>query len=87
MVTPDVGPIMLRFVADMVDVTRMHAMFCEGLGARLALEVCETLTQSSAKVATIAKEYQTFMSEARLVNAIEIGAEEPPEDDWVTCRG
>jgi len=65
----------------------MHAMFCEGLGARLALEVCETLTQSSAKLATIAKEYQTFMSEERLVNAIEIGAEEPPEDDWVTCRG
>lgn len=87
LVTSQIGPLMLRFVADMVDVTRMHAMFCEGLAARLALEVVEPLTQSGAKLGTISKMYQTFMSEARLVNAIEIGAEEPPEDDWITCRG
>jgi len=85
--TAESGPIMLRFVTDMVDVTRMHAMFCEGLAARLALEVCEALTQSATKLGVIAKQYSTFMSEARLVNAIEIGADEPPEDDWVTCRG
>lgn len=86
-VTAEIGPIMLRFVADVSDVTRMHAMFCEGLAARVALEVCEPLTQSSAKLGTISKLYSTFMGEARLVNAVEIGAEEPPEDDWITTRG
>src|SRR6185503_8659108 len=40
-------PIFLRFVADVVDVRRMHDMFCEGLGARVGLEICEPLTQSS----------------------------------------
>jgi hypothetical protein len=48
--------------------------------------VCEPLTQSSAKLGTIAKMYDTFMTEARIVNGIETGAEEPPEDDYVTCR-
>lgn len=87
LVTSEIGPIMLRFVADVMDVTRMHAMFCEGLAARLALEVCEPLTQSASKLGAISKMYSTFMTEARMVNAVEIGAEEPPEDDWITCRG
>lgn len=80
------GPIMLRFVADMVDVQQMDDMFCEGLGTRIALEVCEPLSQSTAKKQLIASEYEKFMTEARLVNAIEIGSEEPPVDDWIACR-
>lgn len=85
-VSAQVDPIMLRFVADVVDVRQMDDMFCEGLGARIALEVCEPLTQSTSKKQIIASEYQRFMTEARLVNAIEIGSEEPPVDDYVLCR-
>jgi hypothetical protein len=85
-VTRDSDPIMYRFVADVTDVSTMDPMFCEGLGARIGLEVCEPLTQSSAKLGVIAKVYSTVMTEARTVNGIETGAEEPPEDDYVTCR-
>lgn len=86
LVSHQVTPILLRFVADVTDVSTMHAMFCEGLAARIALEVCETLTQSSTKLQTIAQEYKTFMGEARLQNAILIGSEEPPMDDYIVCR-
>ena len=86
LITRDVDPIMFRFVADRTNVAEFDPMFCEGLGARIGLEVCEPLTQSSAKLGTIAKMYDTFMTEARIVNGIETGAEEPPEDDYVTCR-
>jgi hypothetical protein len=64
----------------------MDDMFCEGLGARIGLAVCEPLTQSTAKTNTIAQEYQKFMSEARAVNGIETGAVEPPLDDYIACR-
>jgi hypothetical protein len=80
------GVILLRFVADMQDVSRMKTMFCEGLAARIAEEVCEPLTGSSAKLDIITKAYNKVMSEARTANAIEVGSEEPPLDDWLAAR-
>jgi hypothetical protein len=76
----------LRFVANVSDVSRMDPMFCEGLAARIALEVCEALTQSTAKLGAIAKIYQEWIDQAHTVNAIEQGVEQPADDDYVTCR-
>lgn len=86
-VSSDTGPLMLRFVADVTKVSALDDMFCEGLACRIAVEVCERLTQSTSKLGTIASAYKLFMTDARLCNSIETGAEEPPEDDWVSCRG
>lgn len=86
LLTSDTGPLPYRFVANITDVARMDPMFCEGIAARVALEVCEPLTQSSSKLGTIAKIYDEWMSAARAVNAIEQGTEQPPDDDFVTCR-
>lgn len=80
------GPIMLRFVADIIDVTLMDDMFCEGLGCRIALEVCEPLTQSTAKLGAIGSEYKQFMGDARNVNGIEEGPTPPPLDDYIAVR-
>ena len=79
-------PIMFRFVGDVQDVTKFTDQFCEGLACRIALEVAPRLTQNMGDVGLIAKEYDKFMGEARLQNAIEIGAEEPPMDDYIACR-
>ena len=80
------GVIMLRFAADVSDVRAMDPMFCEGLAARIGFEICEELTQSAGKKGSIAGSYQKFMTEARTVNAIEVGSEEPSEDDFIACR-
>lgn len=85
-VSSDAGPIVLRFVADVSDVTLMDDMFCEGLAARVALEVCEPLTQSSDKLKTIAALYKQAISDARTANGIETGTVDPPEDDYLLCR-
>ena len=85
-VTATDGVIILRFVADMQDVTRMKSMFCEGLAARIAEEVCEPLTQSTAKIESIRAAYKRTMGEARTINAIEAGSEEAPLDDFLACR-
>lgn len=85
-VSSDVGPIMIRFVADCADVSTMGDMFCEMLACRIALEVVERLTQSTSKLDAIAKIYEKFATEARRTNAIEIGSEDPPDDDFVLVR-
>lgn len=85
-VTTDIGVIVFRFVADVTGVQRMDPMFCEGLAARIAVEVCEPLTQSVEKKQTAAASYSKFMGEARIVNGIETGTTEPPEDDYIQCR-
>lgn len=79
-------PILLRFVADVVDVPDMHALFCEALALKDAASLFGVITQSAEKRAQIRAEYPTIIGEARLVNAIEAGWQDPPEDEFVTVR-
>lgn len=85
-VSRDPGPIMLRFCADVIDVPDMNPMFCEGLANIIADATCQTVTQSEAKKAEIMTDYRRIVGEARLVDAIEQGSQDPPEDDFITCR-
>lgn len=78
--------ILLRFIADITNVVNMDDMFCEGLAARIATELVEELTQSDGKKAGIEADYKRIMGEARIVNAIESGSDQPPEDDYISCR-
>lgn len=79
-------PIILRFVADVTDVSTMDDMFCEGLAASLALATIGRLTQATGKKEDIRTEYKRIMGEARTVNGIETGPTEPEEDLYITCR-
>ncbi len=85
-VTVDSQAIILRFVADIQDVSLMDPMFCEGLGARIGLEICEPLTQSGDKLRNISQIYKLMMGDARAINGIETGSVEPPLDDYIACR-
>lgn len=82
----ETSPITYRFAADVAEVSWWDNMFCEGLAARLALETCEQITQSTEKMQGIMGMYGKFMGEARIVNGIEQRASEPPEDAYITCR-
>lgn len=86
LVTMDGGPMVFRFIADVQNVSDFDDMFCEALSCRVALEICEPLTQSSAKVAMVGKEYEKFMGQAVIVGGIEAGVEMPPLDDFISCR-
>jgi hypothetical protein len=82
----DSGPISFRFVADLTDVTQMHTMFCEGVALRIGLEVCPALTQAEGKSKEIAGKYEKWMTAARMVDGIEDGYVDPPDDDFISCR-
>jgi hypothetical protein len=79
-------PFAMRYVADVTNVAAMDPMFCEGFAARVALELAEPITQSTAKVQTIGQIYRRFMGEATIVDGIENGSDEPAEDDLIACR-
>lgn len=86
LLTHDNGPIVLRFVADVVNVQKFHALFCEALASRMAFETCEKVTQSTGKVQIAGSKYKMAIASAREQNAIENGADEPPMDDYISCR-
>lgn len=80
-------PILLRYVADVADVTMLDPLFCEALSARVAYSICEILTQSNIKLQAIGAAYEKFMRDARMVNLIETGSTEPEEDKYLLSRG
>jgi hypothetical protein len=86
LVSWDSNPIVLRFVADVVDVTSMDDLFCEALAAKIGQEVCEPLTQETTKITVCTRAYNDAVFKAKAQNAIEIGYEDPPEDDLILCR-
>jgi hypothetical protein len=79
LLTAALGPLIFRFVADITDVVAMDAMFCEGLAARIGLEVNKPLTGSPQLAGEIAQEYSRWITEAGKVNAIEVGSTEDDE--------
>lgn len=86
LLTRQTNVLVFRFAADVTNVATMTSMFCEGLACRVAAAVCEAVTQSTAKLGMLGQEYKSFMGEARLSNAIELSSDEPPLDDWISCR-
>lgn len=80
-----IGSVMIeRFIGDVMDVSTMHPMFCEGLGARLGLEAAPAIAPAREKGCTVA--YNRKMDEARLADAIEQGPIEQDEDEWISVR-
>lgn len=79
-------PQVFRFVADIQNVQEFDDMFCEGLAAKLALAIAPSVTQDDVDTGRIAAEYTKWMTEARIVNAIEIGVTMPAEDEYISVR-
>ncbi len=80
------GPIFFRFAGDVLDPNQFDPMFIEDLAYALAVANCKALGGTQADMVSIQKEARLFQSQARTVNAIEKGTEEPAEDDFISCR-
>lgn len=76
----------LRYVADITDVTQWDASFYSVLSLSLAADICEVLTNSTGKRASIRDEYKDAMAEARVADAFESLPQDPPDDDWWLAR-
>lgn len=82
----DPGPLRLRYVRRVEDTTAFDALFVEAFACRLAIEACETLSNSNTKKQMLWDEYLQAMRAARRANAIERPAVATSEDTWLESR-
>jgi hypothetical protein len=85
-VTDDVAPLYIRYIYDVTDANEMDSLFREALATRLAMELCEEITQSNTKLGALSALYDDIVKQAKKSNAIERTPQQPPEDPWVTVR-
>lgn len=85
-ITSQSNVIVFRFVASITQVTKMSDLFCSALGAHMAMETSEILTQSDAKFQKAGLQYKLDINDARVRNAIEQGLEEIAEDEFIAVR-
>lgn len=80
------APLRLRYIARVTDPNAWDVSFREALACKLAVEVCEALTQSNEKRDRAWKEYQISISRAVRSNAIERPPVTLPDDAWMMSR-
>lgn len=80
------APLKYRYVARIEDPSLFDALFIEAFACKLAMEVCEALTQSSTKREQATNEYKFAIREAVRANAIEAPPTRVADDTWILAR-
>lgn len=84
--TNDGNTIKLRYIKTITDPTKFDPIFVEALACKIAWHLCERLTQSNTKKASLREDYLYWIREARRTNALEIGTQKQPVDEWLAAR-
>lgn len=84
--TDNTAPLNIRYTADITDPNLMDASFREAFSAKLALAICEQITQSNSKMQAIMAVYKDAVTNARLSNALENQPVMPADDIYLTVR-
>lgn len=82
----DDGPLDIIYVSSVADVSLWDSCFCEVMAAKLALEACETLTQSNTKRQLAERDYVSAVTAAIRSNALEVLPVQFNETSWVMSR-
>lgn len=85
-VTNEGSPLNVRCVMRITDVNLWHPLFQESVSAKIAMEICEELTQSNAKKESAREDYKEAVREAKKASAIENVPAESPDSSWITGR-
>jgi hypothetical protein len=90
-VSRGLGPMMMRFIADVIDVTEMDATFCELVAASLAIDAVPSFKTLDPKLlptllSDTKRRYREERRVAVISNAIEIGPIAQVENRYVTVR-
>lgn len=80
------APLEIRYVKDVEDPNLMDPLFREALSAKLALELCEELTQSNSKKVDTMEMFKMAMATAKRQNAFERVGQKPMTDTWESVR-
>lgn len=81
------APLKVRYVARIENTGLYDPLFVELLACKLAMESCETLTQSETKFTRCAQQYKDALHEAIRQDAVEKAPDELPQGSWLDARG
>lgn len=84
--TDDTAPLYVRYIARIEDTSLFDSLYIESLACKIALELCEELTQSNQKKEGLREDYKQVIADAKKANAIERVSQMPPEDTWISER-
>lgn len=84
--TDESAPLYIRYVKRATDANAMDPLFREALASKLAVELCEAVTQSNTKKQAAMEGYVQAIRQAKKANAIEGVPAQPAEDSWITVR-
>jgi hypothetical protein len=80
------APLKLRYIARVEDPNQWDVNFREAFASRLAMEICEDLTQSETKFQRAASDYKRAITQAIRTNSIEKPPSTPPDNTWIISR-
>lgn len=80
------APLKLRYIASVQDPSIWDSSFREAVAARVAMEICEELTQSNEKKQFSQTDYRRAISQAIRTGAIEKPPVMPPDNTWILSR-
>lgn len=81
------APLKIRYVSKVENAGLFDPLFVEAFACKLAMEACETLTQSETKYARVEKAYKDAIIRALMRDAIEKAPDELPWGSWLDSRG
>lgn len=84
--TNESATLYLRYIYDCQDAAQFDSSFYNVVAAAMSVDICEKLTQSNTKKASLSQDYKEAVSMAKKVDAFESGPEDPPDDDWWLVR-
>ena len=80
------APLEIRYVHNVEDASLFSPLFCEVLACDMADQMCEALTQSNSKKASISSDKEEAIAKAKKANAFVRPPQRMPTDEWITGR-
>lgn len=84
--TDQAAPLRMTYVKQASDPSEFDSLFVEAFAARLASELCESLTQSNTKKRMALEDYSQSIRRARRADAIEGTPDALEETSWIRSR-
>lgn len=86
LLTDIAAPLYIRYLARVTDTSKFSGTFVAALSARLADEVCETITKSTTKREKLQREYLGKLILARKLDNLGKASQPPPDGAWNDSR-
>jgi hypothetical protein len=81
------GPTLnIIYVRKIQNAAEFDPLFCDVLSTRIAMEICEDITQSNTKLENLDALYESTIAKAKKANSTEKRTMVPPVDPWILAR-